>query len=392
MSKFIPNSFQIPNAFVDEAMNKISDASVKIYLLIVRKTRGWAKEFDSLSLSQLESLSGKSRPTVVKCLKELVNVGLINKHTATKYGDVYSLIDNYNIGQRIKFTGKKSLLVKAFSFTTSRPSFVLVKNFNQPQNEQNKSDSGVKRCTEIRLKFTGKKSLLVKNFYPTSKEFLPLLVKNFYPQKTLSKDTNQNKKNGWLDLEKLKGQIMSTNRQISDQDFVNIMMADWYHREYVGFEKYNAKKNHDDENKISLFADWLLNARAKYSKQKINSHPKTQEAKSLTDPQINRFARLLAEHTVFAGSVVPQGYVREQSISWIASRLRDPAQLHQWEQYLRDVGFSGKLPDVSVTPAPTLDSVNTVSKPSEQKHKPVKVDVKAMLRQAQADKANEVTL
>ena len=44
MSKFVPNSFQLTNAFVDEAMNKISDASVKIYLLIVRKTRGWGRE------------------------------------------------------------------------------------------------------------------------------------------------------------------------------------------------------------------------------------------------------------------------------------------------------------------------------------------------------------
>jgi hypothetical protein len=34
----------IANAFVDDAMNKLSDASVKIYLLIVRKTRGWTKE------------------------------------------------------------------------------------------------------------------------------------------------------------------------------------------------------------------------------------------------------------------------------------------------------------------------------------------------------------
>ncbi|WP_151706681.1 hypothetical protein [Acinetobacter sp. TUM15064] len=44
----------VANAFVDEAMNKISDASVKIYLLIIRKTRGWTKESDALSLRQLE--------------------------------------------------------------------------------------------------------------------------------------------------------------------------------------------------------------------------------------------------------------------------------------------------------------------------------------------------
>ena len=48
--KLIPNSFQMPNAFVDEVMVKLNDPAVKIYLVIVRKTRGWHKEFDSISL------------------------------------------------------------------------------------------------------------------------------------------------------------------------------------------------------------------------------------------------------------------------------------------------------------------------------------------------------
>ena len=102
MSRFVPNSFQITNAFVDDAMNKLSDASVKIYLLIVRKTRGWGKESDSLSLTQLEELSRKSRPTVVKCLNELVEVGLVQKHNQSKFGNIYSLIDNGFVAQRFE--------------------------------------------------------------------------------------------------------------------------------------------------------------------------------------------------------------------------------------------------------------------------------------------------
>lgn len=41
MSKYVPNSFQVANAFVDEAMSKISDASVKsIWLLTVKHVAG----------------------------------------------------------------------------------------------------------------------------------------------------------------------------------------------------------------------------------------------------------------------------------------------------------------------------------------------------------------
>jgi len=112
MSKFVPNSFMVANAFVDHAMNKISDASVKIYLVIVRKTRGWTKECDALSLTQLEELTRKSRPTVVKCCNELVKVGLVKKHDQSKYGNVYSLLDNYDIGELFRFP--RALLHKDF--------------------------------------------------------------------------------------------------------------------------------------------------------------------------------------------------------------------------------------------------------------------------------------
>ena len=77
MSSFIPNSFQVPNAFVDEVMCQIGDVAAKLYLIICRKTRGWYKEVDSISLSQFQKISGKSRPTITKALAELIQVGLV---------------------------------------------------------------------------------------------------------------------------------------------------------------------------------------------------------------------------------------------------------------------------------------------------------------------------
>ncbi|WP_180102181.1 replication protein [Acinetobacter sp. YH12126] len=159
MSQFTPNSFQVPNAFVDEVLNQISDAACKIYLVVCRKTRGWNKVMDSISLSQLEEITGKSRPTVIKAKNELINVGLLVELPSTIYGNTFKLGDETSVGWTVKFPSKKFLLGEkaAVASKDSLP-------------------------------------LLVKKFYPASKEFLPLLVKNFYTQKTLSKDTNQNKK------------------------------------------------------------------------------------------------------------------------------------------------------------------------------------------------------
>ncbi|SPJ19188.1 hypothetical protein PFCIP103579_0332 [Prolinoborus fasciculus] len=144
MSSFIPNSFQVPNAFVDEVLCQIGDVAAKLYLIICRKTRGWYKEVDSISLSQFQKISGKSRPTITKALAELIQVGLVIECESTVHGNSFKLNDDCTVGWMLKVPSKKSLLVKKFNHAS-------------------------------------KKSLLV-------------LVKNLYTQKTLSKDTLQNKK------------------------------------------------------------------------------------------------------------------------------------------------------------------------------------------------------
>ncbi len=160
MSKFTPNAFQVPNAFVDEVLDKISDASCKLYLVICRKTRGWNKEMDSISLTQFEAITGKSRPTVIKCVRELIKVGLVVELKSTFHGNTFKLGEETSIGLMINFPSKEFLLDE-----------------NQPN--------------------TGKKSLplLVKIFNYASKEFLPLLVKNFYTQtNTIKNNSTKNKK------------------------------------------------------------------------------------------------------------------------------------------------------------------------------------------------------
>lgn len=144
MSSFIPNSFQVPNAFVDEVLCQIGDVAAKLYLIICRKTRGWYKEVDSISLSQFQKISGKSRPTITKALAELIQVGLVIECESTVHGNSFKLNDDCAVGWMLKVPSKKSLLVKKFNHAS-------------------------------------KKSLLV-------------LVKNLYTQKTLSKDTLQTKK------------------------------------------------------------------------------------------------------------------------------------------------------------------------------------------------------
>ena len=96
MSKFIPNSFQLPNAFVDEMLAQVSGNACKVYLLIVRKTRGWQKEKDYISYSQIQKITGISSATVSKAIDELSKLGLIKVKTGNeKSANQYSLNDNF---------------------------------------------------------------------------------------------------------------------------------------------------------------------------------------------------------------------------------------------------------------------------------------------------------
>lgn len=368
MSKYIPNSFQVANAFVDEAMSKISDASVKIYLIINRKTRGWAKECDALSITQLEELSGKSHPTVVRCTKELIKVGLVKKHEQSVYGNVYSLIDNYFIGEYVNFPNKSSVLVQCFSLFNGQ----LVKIFNHQKPSSKKLNKG-KKSKNLCLNFPQKTRVLVKNFNylentsqlkiltTASKKFLPLLVKIFNTQNTLSKPTCQNKKNTWFVLENLKFEICSINPSI---DINEILKAPWFERELKAFEGFNEGRNHSDFGMARFFAEWMLKALAKYAKMKTsaprsfeNKNSSGQQSNSentmpevitfASDKQLFTFSRRLVNHPDFKDSFCRTGESWMDAGKRMANLLIDPQQQKPFIPYLIEMGFKSSTKETA---------------------------------------------
>jgi phage replication O-like protein O len=86
--KFEVNGFQVPNALVDELLTVLSGNDLKVYLFIVRKTKGWQKNSDYISLSQFVEVLHLKKDTILKSINVLVNLGLIDKNTdkkTTKY-------------------------------------------------------------------------------------------------------------------------------------------------------------------------------------------------------------------------------------------------------------------------------------------------------------------
>jgi phage replication O-like protein O len=88
-----PNHTQTPNVLFDKHMAEMGEAELRVVLVVCRKTFGWHKEKDRISLSQLEKFTGMSRQGVLNGIEDAVNRGVLKK-TKTEKGSVYSMVVN----------------------------------------------------------------------------------------------------------------------------------------------------------------------------------------------------------------------------------------------------------------------------------------------------------
>ena len=105
---------QYPNVLVDEILPDLKPSAVKVLNVIVRKTFGWQKLSDELSLSHLEKLTKLRRAAVVAAVAELerIEVVTIRRGAKGQGSNVYTL--NVDIG-----TGLLVRKSNQFEFQTS---------------------------------------------------------------------------------------------------------------------------------------------------------------------------------------------------------------------------------------------------------------------------------
>lgn len=104
----LPNTTQIPNIILDHLLPELAEPETKCILYICRRTFGFGKSKDRISLSQftngiktkdgkiLDHGTGLSRPAVVWALQRLVAAGVIYSEETTR-GNHFELNLNLNI-------------------------------------------------------------------------------------------------------------------------------------------------------------------------------------------------------------------------------------------------------------------------------------------------------
>ena len=110
-NKLKQNFFLCPNFLVDDLMRHLTPAENLLLFVIIRKTAGWNKICDPISLKQFRELTGiKSNKTLLRALKRLCDdrVGLVHEEKSPGRTTVYRLGKLY-YGK--KYTRKTSVKI-----------------------------------------------------------------------------------------------------------------------------------------------------------------------------------------------------------------------------------------------------------------------------------------
>ncbi len=89
-----------PNIVIDDLMPVLPPPAFKIVCLIYRNTKGWHKEVDQISFSQIMRGTGiKSSATVAKYLESLAQKGIIlrAKGDSTRDANSYALNPQFDV-------------------------------------------------------------------------------------------------------------------------------------------------------------------------------------------------------------------------------------------------------------------------------------------------------
>ena len=165
-----PNHTQVPNSFIDETMRELKGAEVKVFMIICRKTIGWHKETDSISVSQIMDFTGLSdggAQAAIHSLEERELIIVDRGKGGRGVGNSYTI--------NFEETSLKSMPVSRETSTKSTPLSLV----NLPKNDppQKKEDKEIIKESSLSLFGASSKD---RQLYPEGfQEFWKI-----YPRKT----------------------------------------------------------------------------------------------------------------------------------------------------------------------------------------------------------------
>jgi len=129
-----PGYTMVPNA-VFSMLSELGFAELKVILAIIRKTAGWQKEWDRLSVTQLEELTGLGRPSVVEGLEAAIKRGLVERRPISNSYE-YKTVNLLN--QLTNLNGEVSEPLSVKQVNRSEPKMVKLLNTQKKDSKEKK--------------------------------------------------------------------------------------------------------------------------------------------------------------------------------------------------------------------------------------------------------------
>jgi phage replication O-like protein O len=135
-----PAYTQVPNIIFDDIMKELTGAQTKILMCICRKTFGWQKEKDKISISQISEMTGLKKTCIIDSIKVLGKLDLVSTQKRHNSPTVYELIieggsksEHHKNGevQKVNNPGSKSEPQAAKSGSKSEPTKESIKETNK---------------------------------------------------------------------------------------------------------------------------------------------------------------------------------------------------------------------------------------------------------------------
>lgn len=135
----------IPNSFIELiSSDDLSSTEYKIILIVARKTIGYQKNEDWISISQFEKLVNKSGRYIIKSIDRLVAKNILVKKTSVGKRSIYKL--------NLKPMNKSSLVNKSTPVNNSSQTYELLDikpmNYCSPTKENNTKENNTKEIVK----------------------------------------------------------------------------------------------------------------------------------------------------------------------------------------------------------------------------------------------------
>lgn len=237
MSKFVANSFQVPNAVIDELMAELSGAELKCYLFVLRKTKGWNKDEDAISVSQFMEACNLSNRKVIDACNRLVELGLLEQKTGRNKVKVFS-VQNYS--------SEESSLVKKVHNSSEESSLSVVKKVHTQNNNTKNTTQNTNTNLAVSSARAKSDDLALLEQYGIIEQ----LAKDFIThRKSCKAPITETAMNGFLREAQKAGITIQQAVEISIERGWRGFRADW---DWQGGQKFAKNPQNSTANKLSV--------------------------------------------------------------------------------------------------------------------------------------------